>query len=297
MKVYEKLDTLPFGRATDSITRGCLVLEGGGWKGLYTLGVLDYLMENGVNLSSVVGVSAGALSAIGYVAGQIGWGARIDLTYRHDRNYCGIGAFRRDHGITGFSYLFDDILRKHPLDEARLNDPARRLAVSATNLLSGEAEYFERGSCDFFKAVQASASVPYVTRPVLIGGIPYLDGGCAEKIPLRWSAASGEEKTVVVRTREGSYRRKPGAPKIAGHIYRKYPAFVKALNAANEKFNRTVGLLEKKAASGEVFIIAPSEPVTVSRFDGDMEKLGALYWLGYQDMTRQLDGLKRYLEI
>ena len=295
MKIYGKIDTIPTGRATDEITKGCLVLEGGGWKGLYTLGVLDRMMERGINFSSVVGVSAGALSAIGYVAGQIGWGARIDLTYRHDGNYCGLGALRRDHGITGFSYLFDDLLRKHPLDSARLNDPARRLAVSATNLLTGEAEYFEKGRCDIFRAVQASASVPYVTRPVMIGGVPYLDGGCAEKIPIRWARASGEEKIVVVRTRELSFRRKPGAPKIVRTLYRKYPAFVKAFEAANESFNDTVDLLDREAASGKVFVIAPSEPVTVSRFDGDMEKLGALYWLGYHDMERQLDGMRGYL--
>ena len=295
MKIYEKIGTLPTGRASDRITRGCLVLEGGGWKGLYSLGVLDCMMEKNINFSSVVGVSAGALSAMGYVAGQIGWGARIDLTYRHDKNYCGIGAFRRDYGITGFSYLYDTILRERPLDMERLNDPARRLAVSATNLLTGEVEYFEKGSCELFKDVQASASVPYVTRPVMLGGVPYLDGGCAEKIPFRWAETSGEDKTVVVQTRELSYRRKPGAPKLAGRLYRKYPNFVKSLQEANTRFNETVDLLEKLAASGEVFVIAPSEPVTVSRFDGDMEKLGALYWLGYHDMQRQLDGLRAYL--
>ena len=295
MKVYSKIDALPTGKASNEITKGCLVLEGGGWKGLYTLGVLDYLMEKGINFSSVVGVSAGALSALGYVAGQIGWGARIDLTYRHDKNYCGIGAFRRDHGITGFSYLFDDILREHPLNEARLNDPARRLAVSATNLQTGEVEYFEKGSCDIFKAVRASASVPYVTRPVVIGGIPYLDGGCAEKIPFPWSETCGEDKIVVVRTRELSYRRKPETSKLAGRIYRKYPNFVKSLEAVNENYNCMVELLEKKAAADEIFMIAPSEPVTVSRFDGDMEKLGALYWLGYHDMEGSIERLDRYL--
>ena len=295
MKIYSKIDSLPTGRATDQITQGCLVLEGGGWKGLYTLGVLDYLMEKGVNFSSVVGVSAGALSALGYVSGQIGWGARIDLTYRHDWNYCGIGALRRDHGITGFSYLFEDIFRERPVDEARLNDPARRMAVSATNLLSGKVEYFEKGKCDIFKAVQASASVPYVSRPVMIDGVPYLDGGCAEKIPLGWVDQSAGDKIMVVRTRERSYRRKPGAPKIAERMYRKYPAFVSALGAANEDFNRTVDLLEKKEASGDIFLLAPSESVTVSRFDGDMEKLGALYWLGYHDMASELDRLKGYL--
>ena len=108
-KIYSGIDQIPRKTADNTLTPGCLVLEGGGWKGLYTLGVLDALMEYGLNFSSVAGVSAGALSGLGYVAGEIGWGARIDLTYRHDRNYCGIGAFRRDHGITGFSYLFDDL--------------------------------------------------------------------------------------------------------------------------------------------------------------------------------------------
>ena len=136
-KIYRHIADLPSGTASDTLTEGCLVLEGGGWKGLYTVGVLDCMMKNDINFSSVVGVSAGALSAIGYVSGQIGWGARIDLTYRHDKNYCGIGAFKRDKGITGFSYLFDDILKELPLDEKRLMDPSRRLAVTATNLNTG----------------------------------------------------------------------------------------------------------------------------------------------------------------
>lgn len=295
-KIYSGIDRIPRKTADNTLTPGCLVLEGGGWKGLYTLGVLDALMEYGLNFSSVAGVSAGALSGLGYVAGEIGWGARIDLTYRHDRNYCGIGAFRRDHGITGFSYLFDDLFKVMPFDEGRLMDPSRRLAVSATNLLTGQAEYFEKGNCDLYRAIQASASVPYVSQPVMINGIPYLDGGCAEKIPISWAKCSGEEKLVVVRTRELSFRRKPGAPRIAERMYRRYPAFVRSLQNANEEFNRTVDALEQDAAAGKIFLIAPSEPVTVSRFDGDMEKLGSLYWLGYRDMSRQIEGLIAYLQ-
>ena len=296
MKIYKDIDTIPTGRACEAITPGALVLEGGGWKGLYTVGVLDAMMEAGINLSTVVGVSAGALSALGYIAGQIGWGARIDLRYRHDRNYCGIGAIRRDHGITGFSYFFQDILRALPLDEERLNRPERRLAVTATNLLTGEAEYFEKGRCDLYRAMQASASVPYASKPVMIDGVPYLDGGCAEKIPYDWAQRSGEKRVVVVRTRELSYRRKPGAPKAARLIYGKYPAFVRSLENTNERFNHTVDELDADAAKGIVFVVAPSKPVTVKRFDGDMDKLGALYWLGYHDMQERSDALKRYLD-
>lgn len=294
-KVYRHLDSLPSGRAGEQLTHGCLILEGGGWKGLYTLGVLDCLMQNDINFSAVAGCSAGALSAIGYVAGQIGWGARIDLTYRHDPNYCGPGAMLRDGGITGFTYLFREIIKDMPLDKKRLADPSRRLAVSAVNLLTGSVEYFEKGSCNLSKAVQASATVPFISRPVMIGGVPYLDGGCAEKIPFPWAAQSGESKVIVVRTRELSYRRKPGLSKIADVMYRRYPNLLKSMKKANDNFNADVEMLERKSAAGEIFLIAPSETVTVSRFDGDMDKLGALYWLGWRDMNARLDALRAYL--
>ena len=295
MKIYKDIDKLPSGKASDKLTEGNLVLEGGGWKGLYTVGVLDCMMKNDVNLTTVTGVSAGALSAIGYVSGQIGWGARIDLTYRHDKNYCGIGALKRDRGITGFSYLFNDILKALPLDEERLYDPARKLAVSAANMLTGKVEYFEKGKCDLFRAVQASASVPFASKPVLIDGVPYLDGGCAEKIPLSWQGLANGNKTVVVRTRELSYRRKPGAPKLTKLVYRKYPNFIKSLERVNEEFNRTVDELERSARDGSIFLIAPSKPVEVTRFDGDMDKLGDLYWLGWNDMAARIDEIKSYL--
>ena len=127
-------------------------------------------------------------------------------------------------------------------------------------------------------------------------GVPYLDGGCAEKIPLSWARSSGEEKIVVVRTRELEFRRKPGAPAIAERFYRKYPAFANSLKSANENFNRTADELEQEAAAGKIFLIAPSKPVTVTRFDGDMEKLGDLYWLGYRDMQQRINELTTFLQ-
>ena len=100
---------------------------------------------------------------------------------------------------------------------------------------------------------------------------------------------------IVVRTRELSYRRKPGLSKIADVMYRRYPNLLKSMKKANENFNADVEMLERKSAAGEIFLIAPSETVTVSRFDGDMDKLGALYWLGWRDMNARLDALRAYL--
>ncbi|MBP5385184.1 MAG: patatin family protein [Lachnospiraceae bacterium] len=295
MKVYSDLDKLPQGRADDTITEGCLVLEGGAWKGLYTLGVLDALMEDGINFRKTVGISAGALSGVGYVAGQIGWSARIDLTYRHDPNYCGFKAFGRDHGITGFSYLFHEILKEHPLDKERLKKTERRLAVGATNMLTGGIEYFEKVNCSFCRALRASATVPYVSRPVVIGGIPYLDGGCSVNIPYDWAVKQGDQKVMVVKTRERTYRTEPGELKTARRLYKNYPNLVRSMEQAEVDFNTVTEELLSAEERGDVFLMAPSEEVKVTRFEGDMEKLGALYWLGYYDMKERVSELRAYL--
>lgn len=295
IKVYSKVDQLPDGRASDIITEGCLVLEGGAWKGLYTAGVLDALMVNGINLRTTVGISAGALFGLGYVTGQIGWGARLDLIYRHDSQYCGLGAMKKDHGITGFTYLYDVLLKKYPMDEERLNNPDRRFLVGATNMRNGQITYFEKGHCNIKKAIQASATVPYLSRPVLIDGVPYLDGGCAEKIPYAWAEEEKERKIIVVKTREWAYRRKEGAPFMAKLQYYRYPEFVHSIGQAGARFNQMTEELQKKDHEGTVFVMAPSKKVTVSRFEGDMEKLGELYWLGYRDMEARIEELREYL--
>lgn len=295
-KVYSGLDMLPTGRADESITEGCIVLEGGGWKGLYTLGVLDYLMEQNINFRSTVGISAGALSGLGYVTGQIGWGARVDLTYRHDKNYCGLGAVKRDKGVTGFSYLYNDILKDLPFDKKKFKETEREFAVGLTNMVTGMIEYHEKGTCNMSAAIRASATVPFVSRPVVIGGMPYLDGGCSEKIPFSWAERRGEKKIVVVKTREREFRRSEEPDKLSGIIYHAYPNFVKAYRSANRKFNELNDRLEQMERDGEVYVIAPSKPVEVTRFESDMEKLGELYWLGYNDMKAGIEGLRDYLK-
>ena len=295
LDIYSGVEQLPSGHADDSITDGCLVLEGGAWRGLYTCGVLDALMLHGINFRTTVGISAGALFGLGYMSGQIGWAARLDLIYRHDPEYCGIGAFRRDHGITGFSYLYKDLMAKYPLDKKYLMNPRRRFLVGATDMQTGKITYFEKGKCRLLKAIQASATVPYISRPVVIDGRPYIDGGCAVKIPYEWAKQQGEKKIIIVKTREWDYRRKEGAPRIARTMYRNYPALVDSISESGAHFNRMCGELSERAEKKEIFVMAPGRPVTVSRFEGDMEKLGELYWLGFHEMEARMDELKEYI--
>lgn len=299
-KIYSRLEELPRGDAPETVTEGCLVLEGGAFRGVYTNGVIDALMQEGLCFRTTYGVSAGALNGITYTAGQIGRSARINLRYRHDSRYVGKEAFKGNRGIIGFDFVFGDMPEIEPLNTERLMSPETELFAVAACLETGKAVALgkENGLEQLFKAVQASASMPYVSKPVEIGGKHYLDGGCASKIPYRFPLARRMKNIVVVRTRPRDYRKKVSRSRrldAAKLVFRHYPRFVRSIMRTNAYYNRQCSELEQLEAEGRIFVIAPSEPVTVSRLEGDMEKLGALYHLGYNDTMKSIPALREYL--
>lgn len=295
--VYSGLNRIPRGQASNHYIDGCLALEGGAWRGVYTEGVLDVLMMNDINLRHTIGVSAGAMNGIGYVSGDIGLTATMNLSYRHDDQYVGLGAFKEDHGITGFTYLFNEMRKADVMNRERFFAKDHQFTAVATNCLTGKPEYFDRdGSVDIFKAVQASATVPYVSEMVELNGQPYLDGGLGTKIPLDWALEQGFEKIVIVRTRDKKYRKPARKPKAIVQVeYRDYPEIQRDLDEETPRYNLLLDRIDQLEKEGRIFVIAPSRPITIRRFEGDMEELGALYWQGYEDAAAQLDALRAYL--
>lgn len=298
-KVFLGIEDLPQGQSSGKITDGCIVLEGGAFRGTYTEGVLDALLQEDINIGCVVGVSAGALNGMSYVSGQIGRSARVNLRYRHDGRFVGRRALRRNQGPIGFDFLFNTIEGTDPLDLDRFMRPQQRFVAVATNCLTGREEYFEKGRCsDIFRAIQASASMPYISKMVYIDGAPYLDGGCACKVAYQWALDQGYEKIVVVRTRTESYRKKPRnkTDAITNKIfYHAYPKLAQALEASGENYNRQCEELLRLRDEGRIYMISPSLTITVEHLESDMQKLGAWYYLGYEDMNRQMSELKAYL--
>ncbi|WP_303790867.1 patatin family protein [Ruminococcus flavefaciens] len=299
IQVYSGIETLPKGSASDNITEGCIVLEGGAFRGVYTSGVLDALMEEDINMRCTVGVSAGALNGVNYVSGQIGRSGRINLRYRHDSRYVGPKAIRRNKGIIGFDFVFGDMAKVPPLDKKRFMDKSRQFYAVVTDLKTGKAEYLEKNSgIPPLRAVRASASMPFVSKPVIINGRPYLDGGCSCKIPYQFAIDKGFEKIIVIKTRHGDFRKSVSDRKLRAEnvVYRNYPEFAKALINSNADYNRQCDELERLVAEGRIFLITPSENITVSRLEGDMEKLGHVYNMGYNDAKNELERLREYLE-
>ena len=299
-KVYSHIAEIPKGTASDRITEGCLVLEGGAFRGLYTQGFLDAMMVHDLNMQCVIGVSAGALGGMNYVSGQIGRSARVNLGFRHDSRYVGAKALVHGHSILDVGFLTEERGIFGSIDRERFERPERRFIAVTTNCLTGEATYFEKGKCsDIMQAVRASATMPYISQMVMIDGAPHLDGGCACKIPYRWALDQGFEKIVVIRTRDPEFRKKEkkSSERAAFRVYHKYPEFAQKLASSITDYNMQCDEIEKLHAEGALMRIAPTAPVNVSRIEGDVEKLGALYWLGWNDCVAALEELKDYLGV
>lgn len=297
LRRYSKYDMIPKGRASDKITEGCLVLEGGAFRGLYNQGVMDAWMRHGINLSCVIGVSAGALAGLNYVSGQIGRSARVNLGYRRSSEYVGTKALRKSHSILSIDFLLDTYDKIEPLDRERFFSDRQRYIAVATNCITGQTAYFEKGHCsDIMSAIKASASMPYISPMVYIDNVPYLDGGCSCKIPYEWALDQNYKKIVIIKTRERGYRKKESDSTRPAVIYKNYPEFADSLVASNYRYNRQCDEIDWLEASGRIFAVAPSEHVEVSRIDGDMERLGHLYRLGYYDGYSSIGALREYLQ-
>ena len=278
-----------------------LLLEGGSLRGLFTAGVLDTFMENDVYFPAVAGVSAGALNALNYVSHQPGRSASINLRYRHDGRYFGPKAALRGGSLFGLNFMLHDVKKEVPYDEDTYAHGGMRMIAVATNAETGKAAYFEKGKTDFDfnEAVRASASLPLASAPVMLDGQPYLDGGCACPIALNWALEQGFEKIVVVTTREKGFRKKqPGQRMVDLYddFYGDKPLFLATMLTQEMRYNALMDQLDELEESGRVFCVRPQEPITIGRFEGDTEKLLALYNRGHREGREALAGMQAYLE-
>ena len=295
-KLSDIIASIPRGTASDRLTKGCLVLEGGAFRGLYTQGFLDAMMENDLNLQCVIGVSAGALAGVNYVSGQIGRSARVNLAFRRDGRYIGVRALLNSHSLLDVGFLTEDRGIIEPLDHARFDRPEQRFVAVATDCLTGKPTYFEKGKCkDIFRGVRASATIPFFSPMLKIDGVPYLDGVCACKVPYQWAIDEGFEKIVVIRTRDASFRAVEPKNPTPPRMYRRYPALAALLTNSDRDYNIESDKIAALAESGRILHLTPSRPVSIGLIERRFRKLYDLYLLGYNDCLAELDRIKAYL--
>ncbi len=277
-----------------------LVLEGGGTRGVFTAGVLDYLMEKEVKFPYAIGVSAGACNAIDYVSKQIG--RTKDCTIIQDRKnrYIGTKDALKKGYLFDMDRLFDEYPnRLFPFDFDTYFASDIQCEVVVTNCLTGEAMYLseKQDKERLLTICRASSSIPLISPVVDVDGIPCVDGGVADSVPLIHSMKLGHQKNVVVLTRNKGYRKKaPGKSRLLyTAALKKYPNLLNALLNRYRNYNRVMELVEKWEEEGHIFVIRP-EVEPVSRTEQNVEKLTEFYDHGYQLMKQRMEEMQAYLE-
>lgn len=275
-----------------------LVLEGGGMRGIYTAGVLDVFMENNILFDSVIGVSAGATHGCSYVAGQKGRNIRYMKKYCRDQRFMSLWNLLLTGDFVGAKFCYHVLPEKLDIfDYEAFKKSDMEFYVVCCNVETGEAEYIRVTDMkDEIDLLRASASLPYLSRMVPFKGQKYLDGGCADSIPVKGCKALGIEKTVVVLTQDETYVKQPENAKMAKFFYRKYPNFVKAMLTRHEKYNQTIKDIKEMEKTGEIFVIRPSEKLKIGRMEQNVDEIQKIYEIGRKDAENRLEAMKEWLK-
>ena len=276
-----------------------LVLEGGGMKGIYTAGVLDFFLDKGIEFSSCYGVSAGACHLCSFLSKQRGRAYDISVDYLDDPNYCSVSSLLRTGDLFGVKMCYDDIPnRLNPYDYKAFDSYRGRAFAVVTNIVTGQPEYLRlRDMHKDIAAVRASASLPLVSRKVEIGGKLYLDGGLSDSVPILRSILDGNRKNVVVLTKEVGYRREPSKHLELIRIrYAKYAKIYELMKNRHVAYNGMLDYLAAQEENGQAFVIRPQKKSGVGRVEKDKEKLRLLYEEGYREAGENYGRLMAYLE-
>ena len=271
--------------------KNLILLEGGSYRGIYTSGVLDVFMEHDIYPDCVLGVSAGALNGLGYVAKQPGRCRDIVLSYGLDPRYVGTKALRHEHNLVGFDFILRDLQHVLPFDSEAFLDPARQFYVGVTNCRTGQPEFINRDeSSDFLTAVAASCSMPYLCRKVAIGDDFYLDGGASSRLGLEFLDQHPEyDRVVVLLTRRLSYRKKKPSGlmrNVGKRLYHDYPLLLDKLQREDEIYAAEREHLAQLSRSVRVLVLQPQTELEIGRLERDLDRLKVGYETGQRDGER-----------
>lgn len=274
-----------------------LVLEGGAMRGMYTAGVLDYLMENEIGADEIVGVSAGALFGVNFLSDQMGRTIRYSKRFNGDKNYIGIIPLLKEGNIVSTEYAYERVPKiLEPFDNKKYKASKSKFYAVVTNMMTGKAEYLQiKDVFEQIDVLRASGSMPFVSRPVIIDGNIYLDGAVGDSIPYEWMLNKGKEKIVVILTRDASYEKKAINPLMSGLYRKKYPLFSEQIAKRHILYNKQLHDLLNLEKEGKVFVIRPSKPINISRIERNPEILQAVYNLGLEDAKQSIKSLIKFL--
>ncbi len=270
---------------------------GGGLRGIYAAGVLDYCMDQDIRFDLGIGVSAGSANLASYAAHQRGRNHQFYTEYAFRKQYMSLGNYVRKKSYVDMDYVYGTLCRadgENPLDYAALRENPMAFLVVATDAATGEAKYFDKRDIhqDDYNVMKASSSIPFVCKPYPVQGVEYFDGALGDPIPVEKAFELGCDRVVLILTKPEHVLRTPGKDELfARGIQRKYPAAAEKLRQRARRYNEGVARAQEYAKQGKVLLVAPDDTCGIDTLKKDREAMERLYAKGYADGGKITDFL------
>lgn len=277
-----------------------IVLEGGAMRGMFTAGVMDVLMENDITFDGGIGVSAGAVFGCNLKSKQHGRVIRYNLKYCRDWRYSSMRSLIETGSLYGAEFCYTELPYELDIfDILTYRANPMEFYCGCTDMETGKPVFkkLEKGDGEDLYWFMASASMPIVSEPVKIRQWKLLDGGISDSIPLRFLEKKGYDRNVVVLTQPYNYVKKPNkALPLIKRVYKDNPGLIRALETRHIRYNRETAYIKSRAASGDVFLICPPEPLRIGSTEHDPMELIRVYDIGRRTMLAQVQALKEFLK-
>lgn len=274
-----------------------LVLEGGGMRGLFTAGVIDVMMEAGIEFDGLIGVSAGSSFGCNYKSRQPGRVLRYNTKYCNDSRYMGITTLLRTGNLVGAEFAYHTLpLELDLFDIEEFERNPMKFELVCTDVDTGEPVYYQmdRVTYNSLEWLRASASMPIVTRPVMLDGRRLLDGGISDSIPLKHFQQQGYERNVVVLTQPHDYRKKPAPGWLFKLLMPGCPEIARAMARRHIMYNGQLDYISSQAELGNTLIIAPEHPLDIGRVEKNPQKMKEVYAIGRSTCQSLIAELKEF---
>ncbi len=276
-----------------------LVIEGGGFRGIFSAGVVDYLLENKIEFPYVIGVSMGACNGVNYISKQIGRNLNVPYSYVEDNRYMSYKRLLTKGELFGMDFVFNEIPKKLiPFDFETYVKSEQEFIIGTTDCITGKPFYIKTLDYEnLLISLRASASLPFASKIVEYENKKLLDGGISDPIPYKKALEDGCNKLVIVLTQTIDFVKKPTKFSTLGKlIYPKYPELVNVLSNRYQFYNHQMMEIKKLEKEGKAFVIRPETKIPVSRTERNKLKLQEAFNMGYKHCDTIYNDLKYWLD-
>lgn len=279
--------------------KSALVMEGGAMRGMFTCGVLDVFMENGIKFDACAGVSAGATFSCNFKSGQAGRALRYNKKYSKDPKYCSIRSLIKTGDLYGADFCYREIPDCLDIfDKKAFRENPMPFYVAATDVYTGKPVYHNctKGDERDVLWMRASASMPVLARIVEVDGYRLLDGGISDPVPYKYMEDLGYNRNVIILTQPDNYKkRRSRAMPVIKLVLNKYPAIISAMNVRHELYEKQLSEIRKREKSGESIVIRPRKSLGISRTEKNPKELERVYREGRKEAERRLSEIREFL--